>query len=59
MNEKIIIYQIFTRLFGNRNQTCKEWGALAENGSGKMNDIDERVLKQIHGLALLIFGIQV
>ena len=52
MNEKIIIYQIFTRLFGNRNQTCKEWGALAENGCGKMNDIDERVLKQIHGLGI-------
>ncbi len=51
-NDKIIIYQIFTRLFGNRNLTRKEWGTMAENGSGKMNDIDERVLKQIHGLGI-------
>ena len=26
--EKIVIYQIFTRLFGNRNVTCKQNGSL-------------------------------
>lgn len=51
-NKKIIIYQIFTRLFGNRNLTRKEWGTVAENGCGKMNDIDERVLGQIRGLGI-------
>ena len=43
----MIVYQIFTRLFGNRNPTRKEWGSVAENGSGKMNDIDAQVLKRI------------
>ena len=45
--EKIIVYQIFTRVFGNRNQTNKSNGSLAENGSTKLNDIDEKVLWQI------------
>ena len=45
--EKIIVYQIFTRVFGNRNQTNKSNGSLAENGSTKLNDIDEKVLRQI------------
>ena len=44
--EKIIIYQIFTRLYGNRNSTRKEWGTIAENGCGKMSDFDETTLKQ-------------
>jgi len=38
--QKIIIYQIFTRLFGNRNTTRQENGSIAENGCGKMNDFD-------------------
>ncbi len=45
--EKIIVYQIFTRVFGNRNQTNKSNGSFAENGSTKLNDIDEKVLRQI------------
>lgn len=45
--EIIIVYQIFTRVFGNRNQTNKSNGSLAENGSTKLNDIDEKVLRQI------------
>lgn len=45
--EKIIIYQVFTRLFGNRNLTRKAWGTVAENGCGKFADIDESVLKQL------------
>lgn len=48
MNKKIIIYQVFTRLFGNRNTTCKKNGTLAENGVGKMNDIDTVRLRKIH-----------
>lgn len=48
MNKKIIIYQVFTRLFGNRNTTCKKNGTLAENGVGKMNDFDTVRLRKIH-----------
>ena len=44
---KPIIYQVFTRLFGNRNTTRKEDGTIEENGCGKMNDFDSRVLRRI------------
>lgn len=52
MNKKIIIYQIFTRLFGNRNTTRKVAGSVAENGVGKMNDFDTNVLRHIHDLGV-------
>lgn len=48
----MIIYQIFTRLFGNRNSTRKEWGSVAENGSGKLNNIDDLVLKRIKSMCV-------
>ena len=49
---KPIIYQVFTRLFGNRNTTCKENGTLAENGTGKMNDFDQETLKRIKAMGV-------
>lgn len=45
--DKVVIYQIFTRLFGNNNSTNKENGTIAENGSGKFNDITDKVLSQL------------
>jgi len=48
--EKIIIYQVFTRLFGNKNTTCVENGSLADNGVGKFADFDSKALKRIHDL---------
>ena len=45
--EKVIIYQIFTRLFGNRNVTRKVDGTVAENGCGKLADFTPKVLKDI------------
>lgn len=50
MNKKIIIYQVFTRLFGNRNSTCEKNGAAAANGVGKMNDFDTVRLRKIHDM---------
>lgn len=47
---KIVIYQIFTRLFGNRNETCKHNGTIADNGCGKMNDITSSALRRIKAL---------
>jgi len=52
MKNKIIIYQIFTRLFGNRNTSRIENGTIAENGCGKMNDFDAKTLKQIKSLGV-------
>lgn len=48
--EKVIIYQMFTRLFGNCNTTCKHNGSVEENGVGKFNDINASVLKRIKKL---------
>ena len=50
--DKVIIYQIFTRLFGNRNLFRKENGTIAENGSGKMADLTPRVLKDIAAMGV-------
>ena len=50
--EKVIIYQIFTRLYGNRNLTRKENGTMAENGCGKMADLTPRVLKDIASMGV-------
>jgi glycosidase len=47
---KPVIYQIFTRLYGNTNTTNKPWGTLEENGVGKFNDINETALKSIKEL---------
>ena len=47
MNKKILIYQIFTRLYGNTNTTCKPHGTIEENGCGKLNSFTPSVLKQI------------
>ena len=52
MDKKIIIYQIFTRLFGNRNVTRKVNGSVAENGVGKMNDFTPTVLRHIHDMGV-------
>ena len=47
MNKKILIYQIFTRLYGNMNTTRKPHGTIEENGCGKLNSFTPSVLKQI------------
>lgn len=52
MNNKIIIYQVFTRLFGNSNTTRKENGTLAENGCGKMSFFDAATLRRIKKLGV-------
>lgn len=47
MKEKMIIYQVLPRLFGNVNENCVPHGSLAQNGSGKMNDFTADVLATI------------
>ena len=43
----INIYQIFTRLFANQNETNKEFGTLEENGCSKFNDITATALEEL------------
>ena len=52
MNNKIIVYQIFTRLYGNRNISRKENGSIEENGCGKLNDLTPMVLKKIRNMGV-------
>ncbi|MBQ4392225.1 MAG: alpha-amylase [Prevotella sp.] len=49
---KIIIYQIFTRLYGNKNHTRKPGGTIEENGCGKLNAFTPTVLKQIREMGV-------
>lgn len=49
---KIVVYQVFTRLFGNKDTTCKPWGTKEENGVGKFADITDTALKEIKNLGI-------
>ena len=49
-SDKLIIYQLLPRLFGNTNTTNKAWGTLAENGSGTFADINDAALESIKTL---------
>ncbi len=49
---KEVIYQVFTRLFGNTNTTNRPWGTLEENGVGKFADFDETALREIRDLGV-------
>lgn len=47
---KPVVYQVFTRLFGNTNTTNKAWGTLEENGVGKFEDFTPQALAAIKAL---------
>ncbi|GGD53037.1 O-glycosyl hydrolase family 13 [Muriicola marianensis] len=49
---KIVIYQVFTRLFGNTETNNKPWGTLQENGVGKFADFTPAALKEIRDLGI-------
>lgn len=49
---KITIYQMMTRLFGNKVAVNKPYGTLEENGVGKFNDIDQTALKAIKDMGI-------
>lgn len=49
---KKVVYQVFTRLFGNTNTTNKPWGTMAENGVGKFNDFTDKALSEIKALGV-------
>ncbi len=45
--DKLVVYQIYTRLFGNLKTTNKFYGSIEENGCGKFNDINDKALKEL------------
>ena len=52
MKKKKVIYQVFTRLFGNTNTNNKPWGTIEENGVGKFSDFTDRALMEIKDLGV-------
>ncbi|MFV8269861.1 alpha-amylase family protein [Flavobacterium sp. GT2N3] len=50
--KKEVVYQVFTRLFGNKNTTNKPWGTIEENGVGKFNDFTNTALQEIKDLGV-------
>lgn len=50
--KKIVVYQVFTRLFGNKNTTNKPWGTIEENGVGKFDDFTDTALHEIKDLGV-------
>jgi glycosidase len=51
-SNKVIVYQLMTRLFGNKNTLNKPYGTLEENGVGKFNDINDSALKSLRELGV-------
>ncbi|MPY24639.1 alpha-amylase family protein [Shewanella sp. YLB-07] len=49
---KPVVYQVFTRLFGNKNSNNQPWGTIEENGVGKFSDFDDIALKSIQSLGV-------
>mgnify|MGYP005850319483 CR=1 FL=1 len=51
-DHKKVVYQVFTRLFGNTNTTNKPWGTIEENGVGKFEDFTDKALEEIKDLGV-------
>jgi glycosidase len=49
---KPVVYQVFTRLFGNKNTTNKPWGTIQDNGVGKFSDFNDAALNGIKSLGV-------
>lgn len=49
---KAVVYQVFTRLFGNTNTHNKPWGTMDENGVGKFNDFTDTALQEIKSMGV-------
>ncbi len=50
--QKYVVYQVFTRLFGNTNTRNTPWGTIEENGVGKFNDFSDKALSEIKALGV-------
>jgi len=51
-SKKIVVYQVFTRLFGNTNTHNIPWGTKEQNGVGKFNDFTDAALSEIKKLGV-------
>ncbi len=51
-DHKLVIYQLMTRLFGNKVALNKPYGTIGENGCGKFNDVTDKALDEIKKLGV-------
>lgn len=51
-DSKIIVYQMMTRLFGNKVTNNAKWGGIAENGVGRFGDITDKALQELKKLGI-------
>lgn len=49
---KPVLYQLFTRLYGNTNRANIPWGTIEQNGVGKFNDITPEALASLKALGV-------
>ena len=49
---KMVVYQMMTRLFGNKTTLNKKYGTRDENGVGKFSDIDEAALNYLSEMGM-------
>jgi oligosaccharide 4-alpha-D-glucosyltransferase len=49
---KPVVYQVWTRLFGNKKTANKAWGTIEENGVGKFADFTDKALRGIRELGV-------
>ena len=50
--DKMVVYQMMTRLFGNQKTANVPWGTLEENGVGKFADINSKALTELKALGI-------
>ena len=50
--QKPVVYQVFTRLFGNTKTNNVAWGSIEENGVGKFADFSDTALTEIRQLGV-------
>ena len=48
-NQRMMVYQVLPRLYGNAKTNNQLAGSIEENGCGKMKDFTDAVLHRIHG----------
>ena len=51
-DNKLVIYQLLPRLFGNKVALNKPYGTILENGSGKFRDINDLALTKIKDMGV-------
>ncbi len=51
-SQKVVIYQMMTRLFGNKDTVNTTYGTLKENGVGKFADITDKALLALRDMGI-------